>query len=59
VGATALYPGQTVLDVESAMEFDLGIDAHHSSAGGFSNYFPRAWYQEAALSDWFQKHDPG
>ena len=60
VGATALYAGQTVLDAESAMQVDLGPGAHHfASAGGFSNYFPTAWYQEAAVSEWYQNHNPG
>jgi tripeptidyl-peptidase I len=60
VGATALYPGQTILDAESAMKVDLGPGAHKfATSGGFSNYFPRAWYQEAAVSEWFQNHDPG
>lgn len=60
VGATALYAGQTVLDPESAMQVDLGPGAHNfASAGGFSNQFSRPWYQEAAVSKWFENHDPG
>ena len=60
VGATRLYPGQTVLDAESAMQADLGKGAHlFASAGGFSNYFTRPSYQEAAVSEWFEYHNPG
>ncbi|KKK26637.1 tripeptidyl peptidase A [Aspergillus rambellii] len=30
--------------------------AWNSSSGGFSNYFPRAWYQEDAVEDYLKKH---
>jgi len=60
-----LYPNQTVLDPESAMQVDLWMpgraEALHffSSAGGFSNYFSPPSYQQAALDGWFAKYDPG
>lgn len=60
VGATALYAGQTVLDPESAMQVNLGKGAQNfASAGGFSNYYSRPSYQDAAVSEWFQNHNPG
>ncbi|KAF7194030.1 Aorsin [Pseudocercospora fuligena] len=65
VGATQLYPNQTVLDKESAMQVDLWRpgrpNAYHffATAGGFSNYFSTASYQRSAVDEYFAKHDPG
>ncbi|KAH8690679.1 peptidase S8/S53 domain-containing protein [Talaromyces proteolyticus] len=58
VGGTMLYNGQSVQDTESVMHVDLGGTAvNFSTAGGFSNYFVRPWYQEEAVERYFQKAD--
>lgn len=60
VGATRLYPNQTVDDPESALQADLGPGAElFASAGGFANYFPVPEYQKAAVATYFADHDPG
>lgn len=65
VGATRLYPKQTVNDPESVMELphltgpDDKWDLEFSTGGGFSNYFPRPSYQKAAVNSYFADHDPG
>lgn len=59
VGATMLYPNQTVLDPESVMNVNLTASANFTSAGGFSNYFPAPSWQTSAVSKYFAKHDPG
>ncbi|KAK4495689.1 hypothetical protein PRZ48_012957 [Zasmidium cellare] len=57
VGATRLYPNQTVRDKESAMQaYEIGPT--FNSAGGFSNYFPVPSYQKSAISTYFSSHDP-
>jgi len=64
VGATALYSNQTVLDPESAMQVSLYAPGrstaykYFASSGGFSNDFPTAWYQKAAVAEYFANHDP-
>lgn len=59
VGATRLYPNQTVYDPESAMQADLGPGAElFSSSGGFANYFPIPEYQASAVAHFFKYHDP-
>lgn len=59
VGATMLYPDQTVLDGESVMHVNLsGTEQNFTSSGGFSNYFAAPDYQEAALAAYFADHDP-
>ena len=56
VGGTMIYPDQTVNDPESVMHVNLGgTNSNFSSAGGFSNYFPRPAYQEAAVENYFKK----
>jgi tripeptidyl-peptidase-1 len=61
VGATQLQPNQTIKDPESALQTPLGTGslALFASGGGFSNYFPRPPYQDAALASYFANHDPG
>lgn len=59
VGGTQLYLDQNVNDAESVMQWNLGGTAvNFSSSGGFSNYFGRAWYQEAAVEDYFETAKP-
>lgn len=59
VSGTMLYPGQKITDPESVMQFDLGGSAvNFSSAGGFSNYFLRPWYQEEAVEEYFRIAEP-
>ncbi|OKL58204.1 hypothetical protein UA08_06451 [Talaromyces atroroseus] len=59
VGGTMLYPGQDVTDPESVMCANLGgTAANFSSAGGFSNYFARPWYQEEAVEEYFRVANP-
>jgi tripeptidyl-peptidase I len=59
VGGTMLYPGQSVTDPESVMSANLGgTAANFSSAGGFSNYFARPWYQEEAVEEYFRVANP-
>lgn len=67
VGATMLYPNQTVHDPESAMHVNLTalfgapkrFYSRFTSSGGFSNYHKRPKYQETALSTYFAGHNPG
>jgi len=72
VGATRLYPNQTVKDVESAMQvnltaFNIATGAgptsppfdFFASGGGFSNFFTPPSYQAAAVSAYLSEHDPG
>ncbi|KAF4963087.1 hypothetical protein F66182_18143, partial [Fusarium sp. NRRL 66182] len=59
VSGTMLYPGQAVTDPESVMQVNLGGTAvNFSSAGGFSNYFERPWYQWAAIEEYFNVGNP-
>lgn len=64
VGATQLTANQTVLDQESAMNIPKeGLascdgSVSFSSSGGFSNYFTRPSYQNTAVTEYFQSHDP-
>ncbi|RAO73388.1 uncharacterized protein BHQ10_009400 [Talaromyces amestolkiae] len=59
VSGTMLYPGQAVTDAESVMQVNLGGSAvNFSSAGGFSNYFERPWYQWAAIEEYFHVGNP-
>ncbi|KAF2094775.1 putative protease S8 tripeptidyl peptidase I [Rhizodiscina lignyota] len=65
VGGTRLYPNQTVIDRESAMQ--VNIQALHpslppafalsSSGGGFSNYFTQPSYQRAAVQGYLSNHN--
>ena len=48
VGATQIAPGKTTADREVAV--DPNNEYSFSSGGGFSNYFPRPSYQDAAVS---------
>lgn len=61
VGATQLQPNQTIKDPESAMQTSLGPGplSRFASAGGFSNYFSVPSFQKAAVSSYFERHDPG
>ncbi|KAK4539399.1 hypothetical protein LTR36_010962 [Oleoguttula mirabilis] len=71
VGATRLYPNQTVKDAESAMQVNLTAfniatgdgptDAPYdffATGGGFSNYFTPPSYQAAAVSNYLSEYDP-
>lgn len=73
VGATRLYPNQTVNDPESAMQvnltaFNIATDdpsggespplGLFASSGGFSNYFTPPSYQAAAVSNYLTKYNP-
>ncbi|KAF2664742.1 subtilisin-like protein [Microthyrium microscopicum] len=58
VGATRLYPGQTVLDPESVMQVDLPSAPLFSTGGGFSNVFTRPGYQNRALDYYFDTATP-
>src|SRR3569833_163103 len=53
-----LYPDQTVRDRESVMHVDLTGAPNFTSAGGFSNYYPRPPYQKAAVDAYFARHNP-
>lgn len=57
VGATRLYPTQTVNVSESAMEAPE-VDVGFASSGGFANYFPVPDYQKSTLATYFKNHDP-
>lgn len=60
VGGTRLYPGQTILDRESAMDLELDSrTAFFRSAGGFSNYYTTPSWQKPAKESYFAKYDPG
>lgn len=67
VGATQLYPNDTVNDPESAMQVNLtalsgGLDPYpyefFATGGGFSNYFTPPSYQAAAVSGYLAKDLP-
>jgi tripeptidyl-peptidase-1 len=71
VGATRLYPDQTVKDPESAMQVNLTAfnlatgDGpitppydFFATGGGFSNYFTPAPYQAKAVADYLKKDLP-
>jgi len=71
VGATRLYPDQTVNYPESAMQVNLtafnimvgsgptGVPFDFfATGGGFSNFFTPASYQQAAVSNYLNYHDP-
>jgi tripeptidyl-peptidase-1 len=59
VGGTMLTSDQTVNDPESVLRINLGGDAvNFSSAGGFSNYFPRPSYQDSAVAKFFEIANP-
>ena len=71
VGATRLYPDQTVKDTESAMQvnltaFNIATGAgpttppydFFATGGGFSNIFTPPSYQAAAVSGYLAKHNP-
>ncbi|KKK13562.1 hypothetical protein P175DRAFT_0483455 [Aspergillus ochraceoroseus IBT 24754] len=59
VGGAMIYNDQSVADPESVMQVNLGGTAvNFSSAGGFSNYFTRPWYQESAVEEYFRIGDP-
>jgi tripeptidyl-peptidase I len=59
VGATMLYPDQTVLNPESVMHVNLSLSAQNfTSSGGFSNYYPQPAYQQAAIDTYFDQHKP-
>lgn len=71
VGATRLYPNQTVCDPESAMQvnisaFNLQVGSGPTSApygfvatgGGFSNFFTTAAYQAKAVSRYLAEYPP-
>lgn len=60
VGATKLYPGQTVNDPESAAYDPAGGNYPHdfASGGGFSNVYPIPDYQKTALARYFANHPP-
>ncbi|KAH9886275.1 subtilisin-like protein [Cubamyces lactineus] len=53
VGATQVLPGHKVTDPESA------VFQRFPSGGGFSNVFPRANFQEAAVANYLKKYPPG
>ena len=59
VGATQLNSNETIYDPESALQFPLPGAPNFASAGGFSNIFTAPSYQEAALSEYFSKYNPG
>ncbi|OQO09603.1 hypothetical protein B0A48_05005 [Cryoendolithus antarcticus] len=59
VGGTQVEPDKTVKDPESAMQTALSGAPLFSSGGGFSNDFPRPWYQSAEVNQYFAQHDPG
>lgn len=60
VGGTQLNPGQTVNDVEVVLnQPDVGTQtATFSSGGGFSNYFKRPSYQNAAVTKYLNTYAP-
>lgn len=70
VGATRLYPDQTVKDPESAMQVNLtafniitGTGPttppydFFATGGGFSNYFTPPSYQQSAVSNYLASHN--
>ncbi|KAK4501576.1 hypothetical protein PRZ48_007385 [Zasmidium cellare] len=69
VGATQLNSDDTVRDPESVMfqpqlseqasDNCTEVTNFFTSGGGFSNYFDQPDYQKAAVSKYFNQHDPG
>ncbi|KAK4494732.1 hypothetical protein PRZ48_014088 [Zasmidium cellare] len=60
VGGSRLYPGQTILDRESAMELELDSGrAFFRNSGGFSNYYTTPSWQKSTKAKYFAEHDPG
>lgn len=57
VGATKLESDQTVNDAESVMAFPSST-RFFGSGGGFSNYFKRPRYQNAAVQNYLDNHAP-
>ncbi|KAE9374533.1 aorsin [Stipitochalara longipes BDJ] len=60
VGATKLYPNQSVTDPESAAGDPIGdpwFEAY-SSGGGFSNIYPRPDYQGHLVDKYLRDHTP-
>ncbi|KAF1979797.1 subtilisin-like protein [Bimuria novae-zelandiae CBS 107.79] len=60
VGATKVYPGNTVYDPESAAN-DLAGDPYYfpySSGGGFSNVFSIPEYQASHVAGYFEVEEP-
>ncbi|KAL2072472.1 hypothetical protein VTL71DRAFT_11815 [Oculimacula yallundae] len=56
VGGSQLAPNGTVYDPEVVMQDNLGGSAvNFSSAGGFSNYFPRPTYQDGHVQTYFHR----
>jgi tripeptidyl-peptidase-1 len=56
VGGSQLAPNGTVFDPEVVMQDNLGGSAvNFSSAGGFSNYFPRPTYQDGHVETYFHR----
>lgn len=60
MGATKVYPGQTVYEPESAANDLAGHPFHSafSSGGGFSNIFSIPSYQKSAVATYFANHNP-
>ncbi|KAE8352214.1 peptidase S8/S53 domain-containing protein [Aspergillus coremiiformis] len=60
VGATKVYPGQTVADPESAVYDPPGHPyfSEFASGGGFSNIYGIPDYQAAAVAEYFKSHNP-
>lgn len=60
VGATKVYPGQTVYDPESAVVDPAGhpYSIAFSSGGGFSNIYGTPSYQQDAVATFFADHNP-
>lgn len=51
---------QSVLEGEQAALVYFPNDSiPYSSSGGFSNYFPRPSWQNAAVKTWLRNHDSG
>lgn len=60
VGATKVYPGQSVTDPESAANDPAGhpYASAFSSGGGFSNIYSVPSYQQKAVAAYFANHKP-
>ncbi|EMC91148.1 hypothetical protein BAUCODRAFT_152438 [Baudoinia panamericana UAMH 10762] len=64
VGATRLYPNQTVYDPESAMQVNLqsgnrsAAYEFFATGGGFSNLFTPPSYQAQAVANYLAKYGP-
>lgn len=55
VGGTQIRTNGTVYDCEVALQTPLRSLANYSSAGGFSNYFPRPKYQDDHVKTYFRE----